>query len=154
MNKNVKIGLVVLASIIIIVIIIMAFTQNKNEEIEEEKENPEEVELYTTELDDGTRLNISEEFNSEKNYNGLKISNIQFTEKDGMSLMIADVTNMTPKKHEVEIVEITIYGKDGEKITKIEPIIGEVEAGKTIKLNATILADVVNAKYFTIESKD
>ena len=37
------------------------------------------------------------------------------------------------------------------KGTEIKPVLGKVKAGETIKLNATITADVANAKDFEIE---
>ena len=41
-----------------------------------------------------------------------------------------------------------------EVITETKPVIGKVEPGETIKLNATITADVVNAKDFKIEAAE
>ncbi len=117
--------------------------QPQNVQVNEEK--------YTEVLDDGTKINTSEEFNNKKRYKSLEISNIQYTEKDGMSVLLADVKNMGSTKHEIEIVRITILGENGEEITKIKPVIGNIEPGETIKLNASITADVANAKDFKIE---
>ena len=71
-----------------------------------------------------------------------------------MSVLLADVTNNGTTRHEVEIVKITILGDNGEVITEIKPIIGEIEPGETIQLNASITADVANAKDFTIEAAE
>ena len=71
-----------------------------------------------------------------------------------MSVLLADVKNTGSTTHEAEIVKITILGENGEVITETKPVIGKVEPGETIKLNATITADVVNAKDFKIEAAE
>lgn len=158
MNSNEKRWIILLVAVIAIaIVLIVVLTGNKGKEENVNEGQQEEVQVneekYTTELNDGTKINTSEEFNSVKKYNNLEISNMQFTEKDGKSVMLADVKNIGITTHEVEIVKVTILGENGETITEIKPIIGKVEPGETIKLNATISADVANAKNFKIESQ-
>ena len=153
MSSKEKRGIAILIAITIIVIITV-MVSGKKEEINEEPRNEtqqtEQEEKYTTELEDGTKINTSEEFNSSKRYNNLEISNIQYTEKNGMTVMLADVKNVGTTKHEKEIVRIEIIGDNGEIITELKPVIGEIEVGETIKLNASVTADVANAKDFRI----
>ena len=158
MNSNEKRWIILLAAVIAIaIVLIVVLTGNKGKEENVNEGQQEEVQVneekYTTELNDGTKINTSEEFNSVKKYNDLEISNMQFTEKDGKSVMLADVKNIGSTTHEVEIVKVTILGENGETITEIKPIIGKVEPGETIKLNASISADVANAKDFKIEAQ-
>ena len=158
MKKNEKILIGVLVLAVIIVILIGVFVKKDDEEVvaqdpntQQQGESQEEEEQYTTELDDGTKINTSEEFNSSKTYKDLTISNIQFTERDDMSVLLADVTNNGTSAHEPEIVKITILGDNEEVITEIKPVIGDIEAGETVQLNASVTADVANAKDFRIE---
>ena len=154
MSKNEKRWIILLVAVVIIAIaLIIGISRSGNrEEIQEGAEQVVNEEKYTTELTDGTKINTSEEFNNVKTYKDLEISNIQYTEKNGMSVLLADVTNKGNTTHEVEIVKITILGENGEEITQIKPAIGKIEPGETIKLNASITADVANAKDFKIES--
>ena len=154
MSKNEKIWRILLVAVVVIVIaLIIGISRNGNkEEIQKGAEQVINEEKYTTELTDGTKINTSEEFNNSKTYGNLEISNIQYTEKNGMSVLLADVTNKGNTKHEPEIVKITIIGENGKTITEIKPVIGEIEVGETIKINASITADVGNAKDFKIES--
>ena len=140
--------------IIIAVVIIVGIARENNKPVQTPTVEEQVVneEKFTTELSDGTKINTSEEFNNVKTYKDLEISNIQYTEKNGMSVLLADVTNKGTTTHEVEIVKITILGENGEEITQIKPAIGKIEPGATIKLNASITADVANAKDFKIES--
>ena len=157
MNSNEKRWIVLLVTVVVIaVVLIVVLIGNKGRKEQIDQGAGQEIEVneekYTEELADGTKINTSEEFNSTKKYGNLEISNIQYTEKDGMSVLLADVKNTGSTKHEVEVVKITILGENGETITEIKPIIGEIEAGETIKLNASITADVTNAKDFKIEA--
>ena len=155
MSRNEKRWIILLVAVIVIVIVLIVGLSkggNKEEIQQGQDETAVNEEKYTTELSDGTKLNTSEEFNNTKTYGNLSISNIQYTEKNGTSVLLADVTNNGSTKHEVEIVKITILGENGEEITEIKPVIGDIEPGETIKLNASITADVTNAKDFKIEA--
>ncbi len=161
MNNNEKRWVILLVAVLIIaiVLIVVLVNSNKNKEkgqvaqggqsqIEDKGEN------YTTELNDGTKINTGEEFNTTKKYGDLEISNIQYTEKDGMTVLLADVTNKGSTTHENEIVKITILGENDEELSTTKPVIGKIEPGETVKINATITADVANAKDFRIESAE
>ncbi len=161
MNSNEKRWIVLLVAVVLIaVILIVVLTTRKGDNenvVQNAPAGQEEVvneEKYTTELDDGTKINTSEEFNSAKTYGNLSISNMQFTESNGVSVMLADVTNNGSTAHEPEIVKVTILGDNNEVITEIKPVIGKIEPGETIKLNASITADVANARDFKIEAND
>lgn len=151
MKKSEKkwIMLLIGISLVIILIIGLSLQGGKTEEEKTEEVNEEK---YTTELSDGTKINTSEELNKEKTYGNLKIGNIQYTEQEGMSVLLADITNTGSTKHEMEIVKITIIGENDEVITEINAIIEEIEPGETVQLNASITADVSNAKDFKIEA--
>ena len=158
--KNTGIMWILLLIVIVVVIIILIFTIGSNNEENVNNTNiviatpttDENEEIYTEKLYDGTKLNTSEEFNSAKTYNNLSIDNIQYTEKDGMTLLLADVTNNGSTIHEMEWVDISILDENNEVITVMEALIGKIEPGATIKLNASTTADVSNAKDFTIEA--
>ena len=155
MSRNEKRWIIFLVAVIVIAIVLIVGLANggKNDEIQQGEGEPVvNEEIYTTELSDGTKLNTSEDFNNTKTYGNLTISNIQYTERNGQSVLLADVTNNGSTRHEVEIVKITILGENNEVITEIKPVIGDIEPGETIKLNASISADVANAKDFKIEA--
>ena len=164
MEKKGKIILIGIIILVIIIGLIIGVVINKKEDPqeqvgtvdkEEEKQEEEEIEeKYTVKLEDGSKINVSEEFNTTKRYKDLEISNIQYTEKNGITVLLADVKNIGTSKHEIEIVKIAILGENGETITELNPIIGEIEVGETIKINANVSADVVNAKDLRIEEAE
>lgn len=110
----------------------------------------EEVKYYQT-LEDGTKLNNSTELNKEREYKGLKISNIQLTEKNGMTVLLANVENVSGKDiNDFTDIDITFYDKDKNKIETIEGLIIPLKAGGKTQLNASVTFDYSNAYTFEI----
>lgn len=156
MSKNEKRWIILLVAVVIIAIVFFVLIIGGNKANKEEQNTitneTTNEEKYTEQLEDGTKLNTSEEFNSSKKYGNLEISNVQYTSKNGMSVLLADVKNNGTTVHEKEIVKITILGDNEEVITEIKPVIGKIEPGETIKLNASVTADVANARDYKIEA--
>lgn len=159
MKDNEKKGIILLVIIaIVIIFIIVKVTGKKEEDIA--KENTSNVpaqgnaEKYVENLENGVKINKSEEFNKTKKYKNMEISNIQFTYQEGKSVLLADVKNTASVKHNNEIVKITILDENNKVIEVLEPVLPTIEPGETKQLNVIISgADSVNAKDFKIEAK-
>ena len=159
MKDNEKKGIILLVIIaIVIILIIVKVTGKKEEDIA--KENTSNVpaqgnaEKYVENLENGVKINKSEEFNKTKKYKNMEISNIQFTYEEGRSVLLADVKNTASVKHNNEIVKITILDENNKVIEVLEPVLPTIEPGETKQLNVIISgADSVNAKDFKIEAK-
>ena len=160
MNNNEKRWIILLVAVVIIAIIFFVVITNINKGKDEGQNNITQQqsvqnnnnEQFTTELDDGTKVNTSEEFGKAKTYNNLEISNIQFTSKDGKSTLLADVKNNGTTTHEPEIVTIVLLDENGNTVTELHPAIGKIEAGATDQINSIVSADVTNVKDFRIEA--
>ena len=155
MKNNGNKWIVILGIVIVIVLIItwVLVMENKKEETIENLNTQNTIaneENYVKELNDGTKINTSEALNNIKKYKDLEISNIQFTESNGMTVLLANVKNNGTTRHEAEIVKIEILDRNGNVITDGKPVIGNIEPGETIKLNASITGNVANAKDFRI----
>lgn len=150
-NREKKIMLIIAIVIVILIAVLLEINIGRKKNIDKAKQN--EVvneEKYTEKLGDGTKLNTSEEFNSTKKYKELEIRNIQYTSKEGMTVLLADVKNRGSKVHKPEIVKIEILDEEGKVITEGKPVIEEIEPGETIKLNTSLIGNVANAKDFRI----
>lgn len=162
MNSNEKRWIVLLIAVLVIAIVLIVVLVNgraKNKEQMPENnvdtnQEVQNVEQYVTQLDDGTKLNNSELFNSVKTYKDLEISNIQFTEKNGLSVLLADVKNNATTTHEEEVVKIVLLGENDETIATLRVPIGKIEPGETSKINTTASADYANAKDFKVEASE
>ena len=160
MTNNEKKWIFLIIGIMIIVLIVVLLVKvigGNGENVDQNNmagnNQVQNEEKYVETLEDGTKLNVSEELNKDRTYNGLEISNIQYTEKDGFTVLLADIKNPLSTKHERELVKISIIGENGEVITDTEDIIGEIEPGGTYQINAAIATDVSNAKDIKIEAK-
>lgn len=159
MNKKegkvifIGVGVVIVALLIVLVVNAISKKENTNQNVQNTQVE-QNVEKYTTNLEGGTKLNNSEEFNKNKKYKEIEISNIQFTYENGRSVLLATVKNTGSTKHKLEIVKLTILGDNNQVIDEIEPLMPELEAGEEGQFNAILTGeDSVNARDFRIEEK-
>lgn len=161
MTGKEKKGILILVGIVLIVLLVVVFiiksSGDKTKETQGNVFNPSasnNTEKYATNIEDGTKINNSTEFNKTKKYNNIEISNIQFTYEEGRSVLLADMKNVGSTKHNAEIVKITILDENNQVIDIFSPAIPDIEPGATETLNLIITgANCVNAKDFKIEEK-
>ena len=162
-EKKVVFTLIAIMVIILIVVIIVkqvgggndnTNTANMNGTSTTNTTNTANEEKYTTELNDGTKLNTSEDLQGVKTYNNLEFSNIQVSSQNGRTVILADVKNNASTDHEAEIVKLTLLGENDEVIDVTYPVMPTIPAGGTEQLNSTTTADVANFKDFRIEADD
>ena len=133
---------------ILIVGIIWVVTRPNKEKVEEN-----DVEEFVQVLEDGTKLNTSDKLKEEKTVDGLKIGNIQLTEKNGQLVLLADVTNPTTKTSDTFLVDITLYDKTGKELTTVTGLIIPIKPGESTQLNAGITEKYANAYDFKVVKK-
>ena len=155
MKKNEKRMILILLLILIIAIIIFIVNKNKKEDNKEENINKNNIttEEFVEVLEDGTKANTSKELKRPKEIEGLEITNIQLTEKEGQTVLLANVTNSTEKDTEVIGINIVILDKKGEEIAKIPGAIPPLKTRETKQLNIGITEDYANAYNFRVEKQ-
>ena len=149
-NKKISINVWIVVAIILILISIIIFVvisiNNKNKhEIKGEEENS-----YVEEISDGIKINKSTKLNEAKLVNGLLISNIQLTESDGMTTLLADVTNKTDQKTSLKKLKIILLDKDGKEISSMIAFLNDINAGETTQLNASTTSNYIKAYDFKV----
>ena len=149
MKKKEKRMILILVIISILIVgIIWIATRPKKEKTEENG-----VEEFVQVLEDGTKLNTSDKLKEEKTVDGLKIGNIQLTEKNGQLVLLADVTNPTTKTSDAFLVDITLYDKTGKELTTVTGVIIPIKPGESTQLNAGITEKYANAYDFKVVKK-
>ncbi len=143
---------VLIIAVVLIVVLVMPKGNNEGEPTQQNEATNES--LYTEELEGGSKLNTSEAFNGTKTYGDLEFTNIQFSSTNGVSTLLADVTNKGTTTHEVEPVKVTIIGENDEVIAELDALINKVEPGQTVDFNAIATADITEAKDFRIEANN
>lgn len=147
MKKKEKRLILILIVILVVVLIIGLFIKkNRNEENGvQSQQNTATDEKFVQVLEDGTKLNKSSKLNETKNVEGIEISNIQFTYKDGQTVLLADVTNNSGKAIDMTLLNIKLLDEQENEIITIGGIISPMQVGETTQLNAGMTMDYANA---------
>ncbi len=156
MKSNEKKGLIILILVAIIIIAIIFFVTRGKKENKNTNNTTNNVpaEEFVQVLEDGTKLNTSTKLNQMKKFNGLEFGNIQFTNKDGQSVLLADVKNTSGKSTELQLVDIILIDKDGKEIVKVSGIIAPLQDGESTQFNTSTTLDYSNAYDFEIKAKE
>ena len=146
--------MILILLVILVIAIIFAVSQskkgdNKGNTAEENKV----VEEFVQVLDDGTKLNTSTKLNESREVNGLKFENIQFTEQNGQSVLLADVTNNSGKETKFTLVDVILLDKNGKEIVTVGGIISPLQPGAKTQFNTSMTLDYANAYDFKIVVK-
>lgn len=151
MKKKEKqmIGILILVAAVIITIIFFATRPKEDENKGVEIQNTVKEEFVQV-LEDGTKLNVSSKLNEAKTVNGLKIQNIQLTNKNGQLILLADVTNESGKDTDILSIDIILYDKEGKELGKVPGMLAPMKSGTTSQLNAGITEDYANAYDFKV----
>lgn len=155
MSKKEKRGLLILILVAIAIITTLAIiTNRKGKEVNSDAtEENKVVEEFVQVLEDGTKLNISTKLSETKIVDGLKIGNIQLTMQNGQSVLLADAENDTGKDIDIMLLDIILLDKNGNELTTIAGIVGNLKAGEKQQLNSSVTSDYANAYDFRVVIK-
>ena len=155
MKKKEKRGLLILIIVAIAIITTLAIiTNRKGKKVNSDAtEENKVVEEFVQVLEDGTKLNTSTKVSETKTVDGLKIGNIQLTMQNGQSVLLADAENDTGKDIDIMLLDIILLDKNGNELTTIAGIIGNLKAGEKQQLNSSVTSDYANAYDFRVVIK-
>ncbi len=156
MKKNEKIFIGILILIIVIVIIVGVTRKNKRNDIANNNNAVQEnivKEEYVEILEDGTKLNTSETLSKAKKLGTLEFTNIQLTNRNGQTVLLADVKNTGTTRTEMQLVDVIILDKNGKELGKVGGIVSPLESGNTTQFNTSMTVDYANAYDFKVVSK-
>lgn len=159
MQKKEKKMIVILLIILIIAIAVFVINNNKNKKNGKNAENEntayenEDPEEFVQVLEDGSKINTSEELNKTKQIGTYKFENIQLAEQNNQTVLLANVTNTGNKATEMQLVDITLLNKNGEEIITIGGIIEALEPGANTQFNSSMTLDYTNVYDFKITLK-
>lgn len=151
-NEKRTIAILVVITVIVIIIAIVRGVGKKEEKVEE---NPNELpkEEFVEILEDGTKLNTSEDLKKMKTIDGMEITNIQLTEKGNSTLLLGTITNPTDTTKGGFIASVKVLDKRGNEITTVDAIIGEIKPGESQQFSTSATFDYANAYDFEITRK-
>lgn len=153
-NEKIMIGILIAITIILIVVVILRKSNknNPNEELQKET-NIQQEEKFIEVLEDGTKLNNSSKLHETKKIDGMELTNIQFTEKDNVTLLIGTITNISNTTKGGYPVNIKIVDEKGNEKVVIEAFIEKLESGESSQFSTNATLDYANAYDFIITKK-
>ena len=156
MKKQEKRMILILLAVLAIVIIALVINKNakkENKENKAETANNTVTEEFVQVLEDGTKLNTSEQLNKTKQVGAYKFENMQLTEQGSQTVLLADVTNTSSSATNMQLLDVTLLDKNGKEIVKVGGIISPLQPGAKTQFNTSMTLDYANTYDFKIELK-
>ena len=136
MNKK---TIIIALLIILVLIIFITIKKDQKQNNQEITENNQEILVQT--LEDGTKLNTSTKLLETKKIENLEISNSQLTNKEGKTVLLADVKNVGSTTIQMIQLEITLVDSNQKEIEKLDGLLGTIKLGETVQLNIEATED-------------
>ena len=156
MKKQEKRMILILLAVLAIVIIALVINKNakkENKENKAETANNTVAEEFVQVLEDGTKLNTSEQLNKTKQVGAYKFENMQLTEQGSQTVLLADVTNTSSSATNMQLLDVTLLDKHGKEIVTIGGIISPLQPGAKTQFNTSMTLDYANTYDFKITLK-
>ena len=156
MKKQEKRMILILLAVLAIVIIALVINKNakkENKENKAETANNTVTEEFVQVLEDGTKLNTSEQLNKTKQVGAYKFENMQLTEQGSQTVLLADVTNTSSSATNMQLLDVTLLDKNGKEIVKVGGIISPLQPGAKTQFNTSMTLDYANTYDFKITLK-
>ena len=154
MKRNERKWILVLVAITVLLIIVLIV---KNSKKEVAKENTKQLGANTQEyvqvLEDGTKLNTSTKLKETKKLDNLEIGNIQLTNKNGQSVLLADVKNTGSMETQVMLINIVLLDENKAEIATVPGIISPLKVGESTQLNTSMQQDYTGIYDFRVVKK-
>ena len=155
MKKKEKRMILILLVVLVIAIVAFIISKNANKGNKGTENNTTEentaVEEFVEVLEDGTKLNTSEQLSKTKQVGAYKFENMQLTEQGSQTVLLADVTNTSSSATDLQLVDVTLLDKDGKEIIKVGGIISPLQPGAKTQFNTSMTLDYANSYDFKIE---
>jgi uncharacterized membrane protein YhiD involved in acid resistance len=148
MNKK---TIIITLLIILALIIFIAIKKDNKQNNQEITENNQEILVQT--LEDGTKLNTSTKLLETKKVENLEISNSQLTNKEGKTILLADVKNVGNTTIQMIQLEITLVDSNQKEIEKLDGLLGTIKPGETVQLNIEATEDYSNIYDYIVNIK-
>ena len=145
--------LLAVLAIVIIALVINKNAKKENKENKAETANNTVTEEFVQVLEDGTKLNTSEQLNKTKQVGAYKFENMQLTEQGSQTVLLADVTNTSSSATNMQLLDVTLLDKNGKEIVTIGGIISPLQPGAKTQFNTSMTLDYANTYDFKITLK-
>ena len=149
-----RIALLLVLLLIVVIVKVRMGKGGENSDTDISVGTPDKVkEEFVEVLEDGTKLNKSEQLSQAKTVGALEFNNIQLTNQNGQTLLLADVKNTSSEATKMQLVDVVILDKNGGQLGTVVGVVAPLEAGQSIQFNTSMTMDYANAYDFQIVAK-
>ena len=134
MKKKKTIIVIFIVIVLIIITVKLLITNSDNKNIKYEEKNLNTTKYYV-ESENNIKINMSSELNKEKNYNGMKIRNIQLKSENHTTQLFGEVENES--KNDINTfsnIDIIFYDINHNEITRAQGLISPLKKGEKTQL--------------------
>ena len=153
MKTNEK-RLILILLLLLIIVIIIKLRAGAKPSIDESSQTNTTTEEFVQLLEDGTKVNTSETLQQAKQLGNLQFTNIQLTNQNGQSVLLAEVKNTGTTATELQLIDIIILDKNGEQLGKVGGIVTPLEPNESTQFNTSMTRDYANAYDFQVVEKE
>ena len=154
-NETIIIAVLIIITIILGIVLIVRNTSKPKEPTVPQSNTQVSNQIGEEFVQDvnGNKVNISTKLKEKKKLDNLEIGNIQLSNQNGQTVLIADVTNTGTTTSEILLIDVTLVDKNGTTIVTIPGIVSPIPAGGTSQLSLGASADYANAYDFRVTKK-
>ncbi len=102
-------------------------------------------------IEDGKKINTSNELYTEKTFKGMNIKDIKLQTEDYISNFTATVENNSGTDYEGGPITIVFTNQDGSEYSRLKSLLPAIKNGETNEITASTTSDIINAYNFSIE---
>ena len=144
MRKSEKRLILIVVLIAVIIIAILAVVKNVVNKPDQEPAEQQPEEKYVEVSEIGERINKSEKIKETKYVDDLEVTNIEISQKDGISILKATIKNNTAEEKGDYPIILTMLDENDNEICKENGYIGKIAPGETKILNVSTMSDIAN----------
>lgn len=105
----------------------------------------ETKEEYVSVGENGIKVNISDKIKEEKEIDGLIVTDMEITEVDNITTIIANIKNSTNEEKGDYAINIKLLDKSGNETATVPAYIGKIKPGQTMPISASSTSNLANA---------
>lgn len=108
--------------------------------------------LNNAKIENNVKINTSEKLSKDKDFEGLKFTNISLKEQNGVSNITATVINKSGKLFKEKNILFVFVNNNGNEMFEIPVLISDLGVEGQTQIDSSITEDVINAYDFKIEN--
>ena len=144
-----KFPIILIIALILIVVLSIIIVKTSDNNVNNQN-LPSTNDNFSQVTSNGTKINVSEMLNADKEFDGLDITNIELTSDGNVTQLTATISNNTGKTKGDYPAKVIFVDSNNTKLAEMGIYIKKLQPGENTILNGKITFDYTNAYNFNI----